>query len=57
MEGKYPLSREGSREGHLSSRLGGDRGVGSYGDADAEARTNGQGEEDPWERWFRYENS
>lgn len=57
MAGKSPLSREGSREGHLSSRLGGDRGVGGFGSADAEERTNGQGEEDPGERWFLQENS
>lgn len=53
MAGKYPMSREGSREGHLSSRLGGDRSVGSFGPVDVEVRTNGQGEEDPGERWFR----
>ena len=41
MPGKYPLSREGSREGHLSSWLGGDRGARSSGAVDSDARTNG----------------
>ena len=53
MAGKYPLSREGNREGCLSSQLGGYKGAGSSGVADADATTNGQVEEDPGERWFR----
>ena len=57
MVGKYRLSREGSHEGRLSSRVSGDRGARSSGLADIEARTNGQGEEDSGERWFRQENS
>lgn len=57
MVGKNPLSREGNREGRLSHLLGGDRGAGSSGADDADARMNGQGEEDPGERWFRQHNS
>lgn len=57
MTGKSPLSREGSYEGYLSSRLGGDRGAGVSRSADKMTRTNGQGEKDPGERWFRQENS
>ena len=41
MARNYPMSREGSRKGHLSSQLGGDRGAGSSGVVDPEARTNG----------------
>ena len=57
MVGKNPLSREGNHEGRLSRLLGGDRGVGSSGANDADARMNGPGEEDPGERWFRQHNS
>ena len=38
-------------------RLGGDKGAGSSGAEEAEVRANGQGDEDPGERWFRQENS
>ena len=38
-------------------RLGGDRGAGSLGAEEAEARENGKGDEDLGEQWFRKENS
>lgn len=56
MEGKNPLSREGNHGGRLSRWIGGDRGAGSFRVDDVDARMNGQGDEDPRERWFHQEN-
>lgn len=55
--GKIPLSREGSQEGCKYSQFGGGMGVGGFGFDNATMRANGEGEEDPRERWFRQENS
>lgn len=57
MAGKNPLSKEGNHVGRLSCQLGGGRGDGSSRDDDAEVRMNGQGDEDPKERWFHQDNS
>ena len=53
MAGKNPLSREGNHGGRLPRHLGGDRGAGSSGADDPDARMNGQGDKDPRERWSR----
>ena len=57
MAGKNPFSREGNHGGHLPCQLGGDRGAGSSGAEGAKMRENGQGDDDPGERWFRQKNS
>ena len=57
MAGKNPFGRGGNHSGHPPRRLGGDRGDGSFGAKEVEARENGKGEEDPGEWWFCQENS
>ena len=57
MAWRNPFAREGNHGGHLPRRLEGDRGARSSGAEEAKARANGQGDEDPGERWFRQENS
>lgn len=57
MARKNPFGREGNHSGHPPRWLKGDRGAGSSRMEEAEARVNGQGEEDPRERWFHQENS
>ena len=52
MAGKTPFDKEGNHSGHPPHWLRGNRGAGRYGAEEAEARVNGQGEEDPGERWF-----
>ena len=56
MAGKNPFGREGNQGGQPPSpprRLGGDKGVGSSGADKVGVEANGQGDEDPGERWFR----
>ena len=57
MEGKNLFGTEGNHNGHPPRWIGVDRGVVSSGGMEAKVRENGQGEEDPGERWFRQENS
>ena len=52
MVGKYPLCREGNREGWFSSQPSGDGGSRSFGVVEANVRTNVQGGEDLGESWF-----
>ena len=53
MAGMNPLGRDGNHSGHPPQRPGFDRGAGSSGGMEEEVRENGQGNEDPGERWFR----
>jgi hypothetical protein len=57
MVGKNPFGTKGNHRGHPPRRLGGDRGAGISREEEVEVRLNGQGDEDPEERWFRQDNS
>lgn len=57
MAERNPFGTKGNQRGHSPHRLGGDRGAGISREEKVEERVNGQGDEDPEERWFRQDNS